>query len=131
MIIDEAIRILTNNKLEYDKDGEISSKGEIDKEILNELLSLEYFKQKPPKTTGRELFGSSFTKGLVEKCLNKKLNIETILSLSRFSECGFSRHLPVFQAPTRRHQPQPKATPWVNRQPINHSPERANQRWGF
>ena len=58
VIIDELMRIISKNKLQYDKDGELASKGVINDKILNELLKLNYLKLNPPKTTGRELFSN-------------------------------------------------------------------------
>jgi len=51
----------------YDKDGYFASIGSIKQDLLNELMSIEYISMKPPKTTGRELFG----KQLVDCILNK------------------------------------------------------------
>lgn len=65
MIIDEVTKNLKG--LSYDKDGYFASFGSINKDILNELMSIEYISMKPPKTTGRELFG----KQLVDCILNK------------------------------------------------------------
>jgi len=44
----------------YDKDGILASKGKIDEEWLDKLLKNDYYGKLPPKTTGRELFSSSY-----------------------------------------------------------------------
>jgi anhydro-N-acetylmuramic acid kinase len=44
----------------YDRDGEIARSGTIDEKLLGELLTDDYFKKSPPKSTGRELFGENF-----------------------------------------------------------------------
>lgn len=40
--------------LEYDKNGELGKKGKINKDLLNELNNLPFFKQNPPKSLGKE-----------------------------------------------------------------------------
>ena len=46
--------------LDYDKNGELANEGLIDYLLLEELSKNEYFEIKPPKSTGRELFGEMF-----------------------------------------------------------------------
>ena len=40
----------------FDKDGEVSGKGVVDKEVLKNLLSNPYFSEKPPKSLDRNNF---------------------------------------------------------------------------
>ncbi|EAR59848.1 anhydro-N-acetylmuramic acid kinase [Neptuniibacter caesariensis] len=42
--------------LPFDKDGAWASSGKINSALLNDLLSLDYFQEAPPKSTGREQF---------------------------------------------------------------------------
>ena len=44
----------------YDADGEWAASGQFRIELLNVLLQEDYFKQSPPKSTGRELFNGSW-----------------------------------------------------------------------
>ena len=44
----------------YDKDGEFAKSGELSQELLNDMLSDEYFHKTPPKSTGREHFNASW-----------------------------------------------------------------------
>lgn len=48
----------------YDKDGAIAASGKVIPELLAELMAHPYLAAQPPKTTGRELFGLQFAKGL-------------------------------------------------------------------
>lgn len=68
MIIDEACNILFN--IPYDKNGEIAAGGNINTEMLEELMKCSYIYKKPPKSTGREDFGEKFTRDLIEKYKN-------------------------------------------------------------
>jgi anhydro-N-acetylmuramic acid kinase len=58
----------------FDHHGEAAKGGEIDIELLSELLSDQYFIQKPPKSTGRELFGKKFLDKFKEKVEKKALS---------------------------------------------------------
>ena len=58
MLIDEAARMATGGVWEYDHDGELAAQGHVDESLLAEWLADPYFQQKPPRTTGRELFGT-------------------------------------------------------------------------
>jgi anhydro-N-acetylmuramic acid kinase len=44
----------------FDRDGAIASRGRVDEELLAFMLADDYFAQPPPKSTGRERFGSHF-----------------------------------------------------------------------
>ncbi|WP_343009061.1 anhydro-N-acetylmuramic acid kinase AnmK [Clostridium celatum] len=70
MIIDEVCQRLF--KLNYDEDGKIAANGEIQNDILDDLMSHSYINAFPPKTTGREEFGQQFVDELLKKYNNKK-----------------------------------------------------------
>ncbi len=40
--------------LEMDRDGDIASRGKVDKDLLDKLNALKYYSQKPPKSLARE-----------------------------------------------------------------------------
>ncbi len=50
------------NKLgfEFDKNGELSAKGNLNQQLLNALNGLDYYTKNPPKSLGREWFETSF-----------------------------------------------------------------------
>ncbi len=60
MVIDGIVKILFGK--EMDRDGKIAYKGKPDEKIIEKMLSHPFFKKKPPKSTGREEFGSPFIK---------------------------------------------------------------------
>jgi anhydro-N-acetylmuramic acid kinase len=57
MLIDEAARLATGGAQTYDVDGRLALAGQVHTGLLSELLAHPYLAQRPPKTTGRELFG--------------------------------------------------------------------------
>ena len=61
MLIDLATQHVTNNDLQYDLDGKLAARGEVDREFLEELMNLDRFLHRPPpKSTGREQFGNEY-----------------------------------------------------------------------
>ncbi len=58
MLIDEAVRLATNGRWNYDHDGTLASRGHVDESLLIEWLTEPFFQQRPPRSTGRELFGT-------------------------------------------------------------------------
>ena len=61
------LNLLAQKKgLDYDKDGAIAAKGQINTALLTELNALSYYKQNPPKSLANE-FGSEEIIGLIEK----------------------------------------------------------------
>ena len=49
-----------HDRLTFDRDGALAAQGRVDRALLDELLAHPYLAQHPPKTTGRELFGTAF-----------------------------------------------------------------------
>lgn len=50
----------------YDKDGEIAGNGSIDGRLFDFLKSHEYYALKPPKSTGREIFGEKYIEQILK-----------------------------------------------------------------
>mgnify|MGYP002843477089 CR=1 FL=1 len=92
-LIDEACRIYLNKNL--DMDGEIANCGKIDRSLLNQLLSHPYILKTPPKSTGRDIFGSKLIKNIQAKYID--IRIEDLLrTLCFFTAKTISRNLKYF-----------------------------------
>jgi len=52
----------------FDRNGRLAARGEPIDRVLRELLRNMYFRQKPPKTAGREQFGREFVRELLRLC---------------------------------------------------------------
>ena len=65
MMIDEACQRLFGVK--YDKGGEIASRGQVNKNMLDKLMAHPYINLIPPKSTGREEFGEDYVASLLEE----------------------------------------------------------------
>ncbi|MGI9534582.1 MAG: anhydro-N-acetylmuramic acid kinase [Thermodesulfobacteriota bacterium] len=80
ILLDEIMRIHSSGKRNYDKNGEIAKKGEVDYKVLYNLLNNNYFKVPPPKTTGREMFGKNESQRLYKLVENKSLDLSNLLA---------------------------------------------------
>jgi len=79
VLIDWAAARATDGALQFDRDGELAASGRCVDKLVERWLAHPYYRQSPPKSTGRELFSS----GLAEKyCLEAA---EAGLSMSDFA----------------------------------------------
>jgi anhydro-N-acetylmuramic acid kinase len=69
MVIDALVALHTGGQQRFDRGGRIASQGRIDHKMLDSLLADPYYKQKPPKTAGREQYGADFLKRLLKSKL--------------------------------------------------------------
>jgi anhydro-N-acetylmuramic acid kinase len=79
-LIDGVMTILTDGKQSYDKDGVMASQGRIDEDWLQTLALHPYYAIKPPKTTGRELFGAVMSAELVKEGKSRGLDDKSIVA---------------------------------------------------
>lgn len=89
--IDGAMKYLFD--LEFDENGFVASKGEIIPEFLAELKKIEYIKQKPPKSTGRELFNYDLMIKYIDKFSNYNNRNDIISTLTFFTAWSISYNL--------------------------------------
>ena len=78
MLIDFFVKKLFD--LPFDKNGELACKGKIDEKWLKILLNEPYYKIKPPKTTGRELFNDEYALKMYEYAPKNKYNVITTIT---------------------------------------------------
>lgn len=57
MLIDALISTFTNNRKSFDQNGSRAKEGKASAKLLSTLLEHPFLKRKPPKSTGREMFG--------------------------------------------------------------------------
>lgn len=97
MVIDQTVHRLTDGRMSYDAGGEWAAKGTPDEVLLAELLAHPYFKMPPPKSTGRELFGASYTAAFLERAAASKLEdadiVATATALTAHSIADACRNL--------------------------------------
>jgi anhydro-N-acetylmuramic acid kinase len=66
MVVDQLVAIHTRGKSRFDRGGKIASGGKLNQPLLDRLLKAPYFRQKPPKTAGREQYGHKFVEMLLK-----------------------------------------------------------------
>lgn len=94
-LIDWAVQRHTRGKQSFDKDGHLAGQGVIDLKAVRALASHPYFSQKPPKSTGRELFNESFLPDSVKR-MNSLHLIATLTYFTAYSiHESYRRFLPV------------------------------------
>ncbi len=74
LVIDAVVADVTGGKCAFDQDGAIASRGRISVEWLAQLLADPYLHQNPPKTTGREVYGSPFAQRLLSEARARGLS---------------------------------------------------------
>jgi anhydro-N-acetylmuramic acid kinase len=76
MVIDQLVSRITSGRQLFDRDGAMAGSGQPDPKLLAKLLRDKYFRAKPPKTAGREQYGSDF----VTKLLDTELSSEDLIA---------------------------------------------------
>jgi anhydro-N-acetylmuramic acid kinase len=66
MVIDAVTEQLFDRP--YDRNGRLAACGEPIERVLQQMLRHPFFRQKPPKTAGREQFGREFVRELLRLC---------------------------------------------------------------
>jgi anhydro-N-acetylmuramic acid kinase len=64
MIIDRLVHRAMGGRWSFDRNGKLAGKGHVCQPVLNQLLAHPYLRRRPPKTTGREMFGAAFADAL-------------------------------------------------------------------
>lgn len=101
VLIDAAAARATDGAWSCDENGVLAARGDVDERLLAELLAHPYFTRRPPKTTGRELFGGAFVEDVWERARVRGLRPEdvvaTLTALTAHSiACACQDFLPVY-----------------------------------
>ena len=68
MCIDAIVREITKGTERYDKAGERAAQGTAYQRLIDEWSEHPFFQLRPPKTTGREMFGTTFAMECLAAC---------------------------------------------------------------
>jgi anhydro-N-acetylmuramic acid kinase len=101
MLIDKAMQLATNGEWIYDIHGGFAAQGRTDDSLLREWLTEPYYQQRPPRTTGRELFGTQrapeYWNQATDRGLAPKDIVATLTALTVHSiEHAYRAFLPAF-----------------------------------
>lgn len=61
MILDACVEKITDGTMQFDENSELARQGTVCEPLLQQWLAHPFFALTPPKTTGREMFGTTFT----------------------------------------------------------------------
>ncbi|MBI2246436.1 MAG: anhydro-N-acetylmuramic acid kinase, partial [Armatimonadetes bacterium] len=78
MLIDGVTRLVAGQL--QDEDGTLAGRGRVSDRLVSELLADPYYKQPPPKTTGREKFGEAYAKRVADRGRELRLGAEDLLA---------------------------------------------------
>lgn len=107
MALDSTARAASRGAEPYDVDGRRAARGRIDQAVLAELHRHPYLAQRPPKSTGRELFGKGFVYPLLDRFGVRPPSVpggspfdDLLATLTRFTAEAIARsygeHLPAY-----------------------------------
>lgn len=84
MLIDAAVERATGGRERFDKGGMRAARGTVDSALLERLMQHPYLRRQPPKSTGREEFGTAF--------------LDEITQSGAYGECDLLATLTEFSA---------------------------------
>ena len=82
MVIDQLAAHFSGGAKRYDADGEMASAGAVDPELLASLMKHDFYRRHPPKSAGREQFGSEFVQPLLDLKMEPADLIATVTHLT-------------------------------------------------
>ncbi len=80
LLLDGVIKIHSGGEKSYDKDGGLAKTGTVNHELLQKLMSNEYFKRPLPKTAGREVFGGDKAEQLYDLVKSGYIRVPDLLA---------------------------------------------------
>jgi anhydro-N-acetylmuramic acid kinase len=80
MVVDMLVQLYTESRLGYDSEGSMALRGKVNDRMLDELMNMPFFRMRPPKSTGRELFGKDFVFSFKRKADDLHLNPEDAIA---------------------------------------------------
>jgi len=98
VLIDLAMVSLSRGKFTMDKNGSWAARGAPCEPLIDRWLGHAYFRRKPPKSTGREMFGEPFFK-LVMRDMRRLAPYDKVATLTEFTArsiaLNYRLHLPT------------------------------------
>src|SRR5207247_4062561 len=90
----------TSGKKSYDRDGGWTARGKTSETLVKRWLAHPYFRKKPPKSTGRELFGEPFFRRILPGTRQAGLSqFDVLATLTEFTArslaLNYQIHLPL------------------------------------
>ena len=99
MCIDAVVREITEGTERYDKAGMRAAQGTAYQPLIDEWLKHPFFQLRPPKTTGREMFGNTFAMECLAACRKNGLSDnDAIATLTELTARTITHYIAQFVA---------------------------------
>ena len=106
MVMDAAMEELFGRR--YDRDGKVAASGRVLDNVIAQLIRARFFRQKPPRTAGREEFGREYVGRFLQLCRGaSKADVvatATALTARSIADAVTRFVLPRFGVPRRDHE---------------------------
>jgi anhydro-N-acetylmuramic acid kinase len=80
MLIDGLVLAVTGGRKEIDTGGKMARRGKVDAALLSELMRHPFIHRKPPKSTGREVFGLPMVTSILQSSQARRLPPEDLIA---------------------------------------------------
>jgi len=80
MVIDALVLAFSHGEKSFDEDGALSALGRVNEDLLGWLMQHDFISRPPPKSTGREEFGSRFVGQLLDRASAADVSAEDLLA---------------------------------------------------
>lgn len=80
VLIDEVVRQLTKKRKQYDEEGRLAARGTVNGSLLKKLLRHPFILKSPPKSTGREEFGTRLALQILKEAKARHLKSHDIVA---------------------------------------------------
>ncbi len=74
MILDACVEKITDGSMQFDENAELAEQGTVCEPLLQQWLVHPFFELPPPKTTGREMFGTAVTGTYLQQIHDHKIS---------------------------------------------------------
>lgn len=99
MVIDSLVKLYTKGRHEFDRGGRLAARGKLHDNLLRSLMNEPYLRARPPKTGGREQYGSEFIDRLLSWNASE---VDTIATATAYSAATIACGIRRFVAPRMR-----------------------------
>jgi len=100
ILMDEFVSRATSGRMVYDEGGKIAASGTVDQELLAGFMEHPYFLEKPPKSTGREVFGSGFVALTLGEGTRRGENMnDLVATLNEFTALSITESIKEYVMP--------------------------------
>ena len=99
MLIDALVSHLSGGTKHFDEGGKLATSGTVNQGLLGHLMELPYLRETPPKSIGREQFGTEFVANLFAKGLSP---LDLVATVTAFSASSIADAIRRFVAPAMK-----------------------------